>query len=171
VEVRPGTPADVDAFLECLDSVARERRFLAMVEAPPPAAARAFLDDAWAHGMILYLAVEGVQVVGWCDVTPMRWEGLRHSGRLGMGVLKPWRGRGIGTRLLVTTLTAARDAGLRRVELDVFASNTKAIALYERQGFVREGVKRDARIIDGIVDDLVCMALLFEPDRRDPVHR
>jgi RimJ/RimL family protein N-acetyltransferase len=43
----------------------------------------------------------------------------------------------------------------------VFASNTRAFALYERLGFVREGLKRRARKLDGGYDDDVLMALLF----------
>lgn len=48
---------------------------------------------------------------------------------------------------------------LERIELDVFASNKPAIALYEKLGFTREGIKRGARKIDGVSDDVVLMAL------------
>jgi putative acetyltransferase len=44
------------------------------------------------------------------------------------------------------------------VELEVYASNTAAIALYRRRGFEIEGVKRGIRILDGRVEDVVCMA-------------
>lgn len=132
-----------------------------MLEAPPIEEARAFLAQARAHGMIQCVAIEEVRVVGWCDVSPVRWEGMRHCGRLGMGVLAGWRGRGIGTRLLVETVEAAERAGLTRVELEVFRKNAAAIRLYERHGFVHEGVKRQARIVDGIADDLICMARLL----------
>jgi RimJ/RimL family protein N-acetyltransferase len=63
----------------------------------------------------------------------------------------------------VAALRAAEEAGLTRIELEVFASNHAAIRLYERHGFVIEGVKRGARVLDGIVDDLVCMARM-SPD-------
>lgn len=160
VEIRPSTPDDLEAVWRCLDSVARERRFLAMVEAPPLADARAFFEQARSKGMIQFVAVTGSRVIGWCDITPRRWDGFRHSGSLGMGVLAEFRGRGIGSRLLVETLQAARESGLRRIELEVFSSNRAAIALYRKHGFIQEGVKRQARVIDGAVDDLVCMGLV-----------
>lgn len=162
VEIRPSTPDDFPAFWQCLDAVARERRFLAMVEAPSQAEARAFLQHARAGGMIQFVAITGSDVIGWCDITPIRWEGFRHSGRLGMGVLDGFRGQGLGTRLLFCTMQAAREAGLTRVELEVFRTNTAAVALYQRHGFVEEGIKRAARVIDGITDDVMCMALLFD---------
>lgn len=161
VEIRPGTPDDDESFWRCLDAVARERRFLAMVEAPPLAEARAFLQQARASGMIQFVAIDHGRVVGWCDITPGRWKGLHHSGHLGMGVLPEFRGQGVGSRLLTAALEAARAAGLTRVDLEVFASNDRAIALYERHGFVREGVKRRARVLDGRVDDNIGMARLF----------
>jgi RimJ/RimL family protein N-acetyltransferase len=160
VEIRRSTAEDLEGFWQCIDAVARERRFIGMVEAPPLAEGRAFIDQARADGMIQFIAVDRARVVGWCDITPLRWEGFRHSGRLGMGLLAGFRGRGLGTRLLVTALRAAEEAGLTRVELEVFASNHTAIRLYERHGFVVEGVKRGARVLDGMVDDLVCMALV-----------
>ena len=49
---------------------------------------------------------------------------------------------------------------MTRVELEVFASNARAIRLFERAGFVREGTKRRARFLDGREDDVVCMARL-----------
>lgn len=49
-----------------------------------------------------------------------------------------------------------------RVELDVYASNGPALGLYEKLGFVVEGVHRRARKLDGQVDDLISMALLFD---------
>jgi hypothetical protein len=52
-------------------------------------------------------------------------------------------------------------AGFERIELDVFASNVRARALYEQVGFVEEGVRRRACQLDGQYDDDVIMALLL----------
>lgn len=58
-------------------------------------------------------------------------------------------------------LQKAKGMGLERVELEVFASNAPAIALYEKMGFVTEGVKKRARKLDGLYDDVVQMALFL----------
>lgn len=156
--VRPERLEDFESFLECLGAVARERRYLALLEAPSREEAQAFLADARARGMVKLVAAQGERIVGWCDVIPKPFEGFRHSGQLGMGILANHRRRGLGTRLLAGTLEAAQRRGLTRIELQVFASNHAAIALYLRAGFQREGVKRAARLLDGVADDVICMA-------------
>jgi RimJ/RimL family protein N-acetyltransferase len=55
--------------------------------------------------------------------------------------------------------------GLHRIELDVYAFNPRAQAVYERAGFVREGVRRDALRWDGEYTDAITMAILA-PDWR-----
>jgi ribosomal protein S18 acetylase RimI-like enzyme len=163
VLLRRGTPQDLESFWRCLDAVARERRWLALVAAPPLEEARAYLDAARAQGMIQVVAVAGPEIVGWCDVIPKPYEGHRHTGSLGMGLLPAYRGRGLGARLLEEALRACIAQGLTRIELEVYRSNRSAIALYERRGFVHEGCKRRGRLLDGQVDDVLCMALLSEP--------
>ena len=50
--------------------------------------------------------------------------------------------------------------GLRRLELTVFVDNDTAIRLYERSGFVREGVLRAYAFRDGRFVDVLAMARL-----------
>ena len=88
------------------------------------------------------------------------FEGFRHVGTLGIGLLSDSRGQGLGPQLLGRAIEAASEAGVRRIELQVFASNARAVHLFEKAGFVTEGVKRRARILEGQEDDVVCMALL-----------
>ena len=161
VRLRAFEPRDLDSFLRCLDVVARERRYLALTEGPTREQADAFLADASARGMVQEVAVAGDEVVGWCDVIRKPYPGFEHSGTLGMGLLPAWRGRGFGARLLDAALAGAAELGITRVELEVFASNTRAIALYERRGFASEGVKRGGRVLDGKSDDILCMARLL----------
>jgi ribosomal protein S18 acetylase RimI-like enzyme len=82
-----------------------------------------------------------------------------------MGLVAPFRGRGLGRKLLQEAIRAAHDAGLRRIELEVLASNENAIALYERTGFLHEGRKQAARVLDGRAEDILCMALLWPGER------
>ena len=90
-----------------------------------------------------------------CDIPH---EGFTHVGQLGMGVLGGYRRRGVGRQLLQAALDGGRAIGLRRLELEVFRSNAAAVLLYESFGFQHEGAKRDARILDGITDDVLIMA-------------
>jgi len=57
---------------------------------------------------------------------------------------------------------AFKDLNLHRVYLNVFSTNTSAIHLYEKVGFVCEGLLRKAAHIDGVYVDVVTMGILRE---------
>ncbi len=62
----------------------------------------------------------------------------------------PWaRGRGIAPKLARAAEDRARDLGYRILQLDVRATQTAAIALYEQLGFVRWGTNPEYALIDG----------------------
>ena len=52
---------------------------------------------------------------------------------------------------------------IHRISLDVFDFNPRAAHVYERVGFVREGVLRDALHWDGEYHDSIVMSIL-RPD-------
>jgi RimJ/RimL family protein N-acetyltransferase len=155
------TDAHVEGFHRCVGVVARERKYIALTDVPPIESSRAFFRSVRDGGGVHFVAVDATNdVVGWCDIVRLGLEGFKHTGKLGMGLLPDVRGQGVGARLAQTAIDAARKKGVERVELEVFASNTRAIRLYERLGFVHEGVRRRARVLNGVADDNVLMALL-----------
>jgi RimJ/RimL family protein N-acetyltransferase len=166
VQIIPTAQQYADSFNAAGDVVASERRYSCCVEGPAIESTREFLRRILAGAGVQMLAVAPPDsVVGWCDIVRNPHEGFRHVGRLGMGLLPDYRGRGLGRRLAVQTIRAARQVGIERVELDVFASNEPAIALYRALGFITEGIKRRARKLDGQYDDNVFMALLDDASR------
>ena len=52
-----------------------------------------------------------------------------------IGVLPPWRGRGLGRELLRWGVARLRSGGAGRIQLSVEAENELALALYRRNGF------------------------------------
>jgi len=50
---------------------------------------------------------------------------------------------GLGAALMSQAIALARERRLHRVELTVVADNHRAIRLYEKVGFQREGLKRE----------------------------
>jgi RimJ/RimL family protein N-acetyltransferase len=160
ITLRPSTPDDATGVSACVDAVARERRYLGNVCGFTADETCSFLASLAEKGGVQIIALAESVVIGWCDVTVMPFEGMRHVGRLGMGLLPAYRGQGLGRRLLRVVLSRVFAGGLLRIELEVFASNLAAIRLYEREGFVTEGRKRCARILDGVEDDIVVMGLL-----------
>ncbi|MEW9534038.1 GNAT family N-acetyltransferase [Microbispora sp. NPDC049125] len=70
-------------------------------------------------------------------------------------------GKGYGTEALRLVLAHAFETvGLHRVGLEVYAFNTRALHVYEKIGFVREGIRRDALLWDGHWHDAIAMSIL-----------
>lgn len=160
--ILPIAEEHIAGFREVLDTVARERRYLAFLEAPSAEETAAFVRRNIRKGYPQFVALVDGGVVGWCDILPIDRPVKSHGGVLGLGILPEHRGRGIGTALIEAALAGARACGLTRVELVVRQRNARAIALYERLGFAHEGAKRNAVRIDGAYEDAICMALLLE---------
>ena len=107
------------------------------------------------------LALDGNRVIGTLNMTGGSRAEDAHVVTLGMSVANGWRDRGVGRALMTRAIEWARwTEGVSRVELEVFSDNARAIHLYERMGFVAEGLRRRAFIKDGLQIDSLMMALL-----------
>jgi ribosomal protein S18 acetylase RimI-like enzyme len=102
------------------------------------------------------VAVAGDQVIGMLHV-----DASRHGfGEIGMLVDRGWRGRGVGSALMRAAIGLAREQGLHKLSLEVFAHNASAIALYRKCGFVEEGRRaRHYRRASGELWDSIVMGL------------
>ncbi|MEM8777121.1 MAG: GNAT family N-acetyltransferase [Pseudomonadota bacterium] len=114
---------------------------------------------------VCLVATSTEEIVGMASLT--RFEGRRsHVGAVDMGVHDACVGNGLGTRLLTSLLQVADDWwALRRIELTVNADNERAIGLYKRMGFEREGVLRDYAFRGGAFIDAVSMVRLGNAPR------
>lgn len=71
------------------------------------------------------------------------------------------RGKGMGTFAVKAMLAHAFDnLNLRRIELGVLETNLPAIKLYEKTGFVREGLKRESNYKNGQYQNMIIMSVL-----------
>lgn len=64
---------------------------------------------------------------------------MAHRAEFGISVLKKYWGLGIGRALMEACIQCARDAGYVQLELSVVADNARAIAMYQRAGFMECG--------------------------------
>jgi len=148
------------SYRECLDVVAREKRYLAQVEAMPLERIEAFVSQSVATDAIQFFALDGDRVVGWADIFPSWAHAVAHCGSLGMGVHPDYRRQGLGQRLLAACIEKVWRKGLTRIELEARADNHAAVALYQKLGFEHEAIKARAMRFDGVYFDAVQMRLL-----------
>lgn len=154
--VRAAQPRDDDA-LWALD---REVWSPDHSPGPRPSGDRPFVAD----GRTCLVAESGEQVVGYVSLssaTPLASNA--HVAMIdGLAVRPDARGRGIGAALVAAAVEHAGHEGLRRIRLRVLATNASARRLYERHGFVVEGVLEGEFHLDGEDVDDVLMARVLD---------
>lgn len=85
----------------------------------------------------------------------------KHSAYIVVGIVKDYRGKGVGTLLFDKLEQWAHLNQISRLELTVAAENTAGIALYKKRGFQIEGTKRNALWIKGECVDEYYMAKIL----------
>jgi len=152
-QIRPARDGDRLQLAVLFAAVAEERDGIA-TEPPVDIEARAM---SWTLDGVL-VAVADAEIVGSVHV-----ERSRHGfGELGMAVAREWRGRGVGSALLAAAIEWARERGLHKLSLAVFAHNVAAIALYRKFGFIEEGRRvKQYRRANGELWDALDMGLLL----------
>jgi RimJ/RimL family protein N-acetyltransferase len=118
-------------------------------------------DYAASESSVFLVADIQGQIIGDLTCNGGSRRATRHSAMLGMSIDREWRNKGIGSLLMTNAIEWARNAGISRIELYVFARNQVAIHLYEKFGFVVEGCRRRAVYRDGEYHDALIMALLL----------
>jgi ribosomal protein S18 acetylase RimI-like enzyme len=152
-QIRPAREDDRLPLAVVFAAVAEERDGIA-TEPPVDIEARA---ASWTLDGTLVAVADGA-VVGSAHV-----DASRHGfGEIGMAVAREWRGRGVGFALLESAIEWARERGLHKLSLSVFAHNKAAIGLYRKVGFVEEGRRvKQYRRSSGELWDAIDMGLLL----------
>ncbi|TFG09773.1 N-acetyltransferase [Candidatus Thorarchaeota archaeon] len=88
---------------------------------------------------------------------------LKGIADLGIQIHQDFQGVGLGTAMTEICIREAKESELHRLSLEVVAENEAAIHLYDKLGFVKEGLKRDAFFgQDGKYHDLVVMGQILD---------
>ena len=141
--IRPAQREDAEAMLAYIRPVAENTEFFVLEpdEFPTVEEERDWVQDHRDHPCkLLLLAEMNGQLIGNVNFETGSRRRISHRGDFGVSVAQDWRGRGVGTTLIKTLLKwAASNPLVEKVCLDVFATNTRAIRLYRKLGFVEEG--------------------------------
>ncbi len=163
VVLRRAEVSDAEALIRYLKVTAGETPFLLHepdeISVTPEQEEKFLREIAAAPRELMLLAfVDGVHA-GNCSCTAVGGS-RRHGHRcsIGIALYQAFCGAGIGRRMLEEILAAAKAAGYEQAELEVFAANTGAVALYRSLGFQQYGVFPDnARYDDGRYGDACWM--------------
>ncbi|PWG12043.1 GNAT family N-acetyltransferase [Streptomyces sp. V2] len=160
--LRPFTEADAEVMAGLMEDPEVVRFTGASPNPLSPEFLRSWYGSRSAQGDRLDLAVtnrETGEVVG--EVVLNEWDPAARSCTFRTFLGAHGRGRGFGTEATRLIVGHGFDQlGLHRIELEAYAFNSRAIRVYEKVGFVREGVRREIELRDGKWVDEVVMAVL-----------
>jgi RimJ/RimL family protein N-acetyltransferase len=98
---------------------------------------------------LILVAEENENIVGFLSAERGFANRIKHSAYIVMGILKDYRGRKIGIKLLEEMEKWALESDITRLELTVMTHNEGAIQLYKKAGFKIEGTKEKSLIVNG----------------------
>ncbi|XHS78390.1 GNAT family N-acetyltransferase [Burkholderiaceae bacterium UC74_6] len=162
-KIRRAAPSDAPAFVELMRD---PEVFSGLLQLPYPVEERwrQLLQEQAAPGKTdLHLVAERHgKLLGSAGLHPV---GLslrrRHAMALGISVAAEEQGKGVGSALIAALLDYADNWGqVLRTELTVYADNDRALRLYKRFGFEREGLFKAHALRNGRYVDTVSMARL-----------
>jgi len=167
--LRPARPTDARGLSRLFAEVRAEGRWLVTPPSALSSPSEAFFIGEMLRsgdGLALVAEADG-EVVGNVLVSLERNAVSDHIGTLSICVADAWRDVGIGSALVGAAVDWARARGLGKLALGVFPDNERAIAVYERAGFVREGLRRrQFRVQGNVFRDELLMA--WFPDGVQP---
>ena len=106
----------------------------------------------------LLVAEADNRIVGYISAEKGGLMRIAHSAYIVVGILKEYRGRGIGTEFFQRLDAWADEKKITRLELTVICENEVAKHLYENNGFEIEGIKRKSVLVAGNYLDEYYMA-------------
>ena len=95
--------------------------------------------EAYRLGTKFFIAENSKQLMGYIGIKAVIDEGYITN----VAVYPQYRGIGVATALINKVFDFAKEKGLSFVSLEVRASNTAAVSLYEKTGFKEEGRRKD----------------------------
>ncbi len=152
--IRKADPRDAKGVINCMQSVMDERIYL--VSEYYLLTERGEQERIRSPDDLTLVCEKGSEIVGVLTIQRGMYRKNRHTANLGIAIKSGHRHFGLGTKLIKQGIDWCRETGIKKLNLEVFSSNTNAISLYEKIGFVHEGSRKKQFIIDGeYVDDVL----------------
>lgn len=145
ITIRQATAKDIPLLAKAVREIAATPGFL--VSQPSEITEQQFLNTIskivqTKAGQYLVAECDGC-IIGHGFLEPLHLNAIRHVADLTLIIYAGWQDKGVGTLLLKHLIASAKSSKtIEKIELQVRASNTRAIALYKKMGFVEEGCRK-----------------------------
>ncbi|WP_227935038.1 GNAT family N-acetyltransferase [Alkalihalobacillus deserti] len=162
VVLRPVQLHDAKEIIDSVESIIKQGSSIQKEKARTVEEEHAFIKEMTAQDNMYTVVEVNGNVKGIARVIRGDLAMKRHTGLFRTWLHNDSQGKGIGKQIMDYTLNWCRLHQLHKLCLTVFESNTIAKSLYEKYGFVTEGVQKDQVCINGVYDHEIFMAYFFK---------
>lgn len=163
--IRKPKLSDTDNFFNMLVNLDNETKFMLFEpgeRGTDTSRVKAMIENSESGYHLLLIADDGNEIVGFISAQRGLTNRIKHSAYIVVGIRQAYRGKGIGTKFFQKLDKWAQENKVTRLELTVLCPNTIAKHLYEKNGFVVEGLKKHTVLLDGKYVDEYLMAKIYE---------
>ena len=152
--IREAEVEDATELIALLDQIGHESSFTSLDEngiAMSESEMQRFINkQAQSDNQITLLAYLNEELAGVINITADQRPRVRHIGDIFLGIKKAYWGNGLGSILMEEAIEWVQSSGsIRRLQLTVQKRNTAAVHLYEKMGFIIEGLQERGAYIEG----------------------
>ena len=166
--IREAEIEDAAVLISLLNQIGQESEFTSLDPAGilmDESDMQAFIvKQAQSDNEITLLAFLNDELAGVINITADQRPRVRHIGDIFLAIKKSFWGQGLGSVLLDEVIEWAKSSRvIRRLQLTVQKRNLAAVHLYQKMGFIIEGVQeRGACIEGGVFLDVYQMGKLID---------
>lgn len=174
IMIRPANPDDSCAILNTVRSNAMERSYVLMEQYGKDIdAEKEYISRLDPKNNLLIVAAAPSDLVG-CLAALQADAGMRpetrHIVHVGLHLSEPFRGQGIGPKLLEYAIEWADAMGFKKLEANIFTTNKRSLSLFRRAGFVEEGVRQNSVRIGSHFVNEVLMGKMLDTQAGQSAH-
>jgi len=163
IKIKEGRPDDAQEFISFLKQLDSETSFMLYEPGERKTNVEKMthrIEETNKNSLLLLAEDEGT-IVGFLSAERGTANRTKHSAYIIIGILRNYRGEGIGRKMLEELDKWAMNNWIIRLELTVMKHNENAIKLYEKMGFKIEGIREKSCFVNGKFIDEYHMAKLF----------
>ena len=123
---------------------------------------KAMINQSINGDNLLLIATEDDNIIGFLSAQRGIIRKIKHTAYIVVGIREKFRGKGIGKKLFCELDLWAKENNISRLELTVMCPNSMAKQLYEKNGFVVEGTKRNSIFMNGKYIDEYYMSKIYK---------
>jgi len=161
--IRPARQEDLTGIVGVIDTIASQERYIvARALAEKLDRDQVLLRHNDDENRIFFVATIDDDAVGWLHAEATQNPGMDHTAQLTMGVLPEHRGHGLGSKLMERGLDWAESQEYMKVYQNLSATNERAIAFLEDNGWAIESRRDGHYCLDGELVDEVQLAIWLD---------